>query len=500
MRKSYGLSALVLIAAISLAACGGGGGGGGAVAPPGGGGTGVTLGTLIASPAVPPVLSFPQNIASKDTGTINTFGEFFPGQANVWSLDADFALLDGYDNQFEYALSMNVISGPTASTLFPADQVYSELTFYTPVMVAADGVKTAVVSDGKTIELTPSGMSTAVAPLEGTYSVYLNATSDSHIQQTLNLTSLPTQTQIILSWKDNVSIEPGPVFGYNPSYRVVARDVNGTLLRELYNYTGTNPPSGHSVDIGISYALGGKNIVLSFEFKSMTEPWNRAFAVVDSVSVKDMSGAEYVTNGNFETGDLTGWTANTPSEVQNITSGMRPLEGLNVTRSFYTLPNNLWARWVDVFENTTAGPITRTVTYDTSLGSSGAGIIYYTPGTNSKALTSWDGAAEDRDIGMVFGSGATKVDMGPSASALNSFDGNQYILVTYDITVPANGRVAIVNFIIMDGTDTGQLGVYTAKATEIDTEAAKIMSNFWTDVQYRAGMTQQQIDAIINMH
>jgi hypothetical protein len=38
----------------------------------------------------------------------------------------------------------------------------------------------------------------------------------------------------------------------------------------------------------------------------------------------------------------------------------------------------------------------------------------------------------------------------------------------------------------------------TMKATDIDTEAANIVGNFWTDAQYRRGMTQEQIEAISN--
>ena len=58
---------------------------------------------------------------------------------------------------------------------------------------------------------------------------------------------------------------------------------------------------------------------------------------------------------------------------------------------------------------------------------------------------------------------------------------------------------SIVNFIIMDGTATGNvvpLNDITKKASAIDAAAADILASFWTDTQYRRGMTQQQLDAI----
>jgi hypothetical protein len=66
--------------------------------------------------------------------------------------------------------------------------------------------------------------------------------------------------------------------------------------------------------------------------------------------------------------------------------------------------------------------------------------------------------------------------------------------------VPAGGSVAIVNFIIMSGTDTGltAAGNPAVRATDIDNTAAAIVANFWTDTQYRTGMTPQQEAVIKN--
>jgi hypothetical protein len=199
---------------------------------------------------------------------------------------------------------------------------------------------------------------------------------------------------------------------------------------------------------------------------------------------------------------------NNPVELQNMTSSPETIDGLDVTRSFYTVPNKLWGRWVDVFENQTAAAITATVEYDTNLGSDDCGILYLTPGTGGQALTGWDGTAQetpavpdsssnDRDFGFVFGT-VDSVDF-TTATAIDACDGSDGITHSYTITVEPGQKAAIVNFIIMNGIDTGETATdATALATAIDTEAKAIVAHFWTDGQYRTGMTQEQIDVIVN--
>ncbi|MDA8099749.1 MAG: hypothetical protein M0042_08990 [Nitrospiraceae bacterium] len=485
MKKTAFSFLLVLAAIVSLSACGGGGGGGGTDAGQNTNPPGTTppawQGTLVTSPAATPIASFTQSIPSQDTG--GAFNEIFPGSANVWTMDQDLALIDGFDLQFNYALYLVV-----GTTPFPADQNAAELTYFTPVLGTAEGVKVAAVSNGATLDLAGLGISSAVA---GNYAAFLNATSDSRLQQTLDLTAA-TGT-ITVNWREAVSVDPGGLPGYVPSYRVVLRSTDGAELKELLADPAITAPLNYSKDIS---AYKGQKVVLSFEERSSTSPFGQAYAVIDSVSVTD-GATEYATNGNFETGDMTGWTTNTPAEIQNITSGLRTVEDLAVQRSFYTVPNKLWGRWVDVFRNPTAAAIAKTVTYETWLGSDGAGIIYYAPGTNDRALTSWD-TMGGRDVGLVFGNAKSVTFTSDDGTGTT---GSGIITVAYDITVPAGGSVAIVNFVIMDGVDTGQIAPlddYTKKAADIDTAAAAIVSGFWTDEQYRTGMTQEQVDGVKN--
>jgi hypothetical protein len=426
--------------------------------------------------------AFLQTVTMQDTDT----NEYFPGQPNIWDIDDDFSLNDGGDDQFDGVMYLSVDGND-----FPS-QAYSDLTYFTPAMTIDNGIKVAAVVES----IGPSYNSSEYLAISGTYSAALNGIYDARLSQIVNLSDAVAPANLSWTW-DITLTDRGP----EPYARVVIRSVaDGSLLATLENVTIDD---ANSYNISMD-AYIGQSVIVSFESSSHTE----SARLIDDVSLTDSNSTQYITNGDFETGNLTGWTTNEPEELQNMTSASVTLAGLTVTRSFYTVPDKLWGRWVDVFTNETAAAITTTIAYSHNLGSDSYGILYLTPGTDGQALTGWDASADsgydpdsssnDRDFAFVFGDVNEVVFT--SATGLDAGDGSDDITHNYSITVEPGETVAIVNFVVMNGIDTNMTATdETALATEIDTEVTNILTNFWTDNQYRTGMTQAQIDAIINL-
>lgn len=468
--------AAAALAALILAGCLGGGGGGPSPVVP-----------SEPEPAdAPGVLSFNQSVPAEDGGTSP-----FPGQGNAWDIDGDFSLADGYDDQFDKALRLAVTVGETTE-YFPSDQIYGELTFLTPVFGPADGLSTAAVSDN-TVAF---GYLWGVGPIEGGFSAYLRGTTDSSLGQALDLTrAVPPVT---LAWSHESYLNNGSIDGggipMDPFYfRVMVRTPDGRSLGCVYSVDYPEGPGSFSADLS---AFAGQAVVLSFE---MAAPGHNVVEI-DAVSATDSEGTEFVENGDFETGGLAPWSERPAAEPQNVASGSRYVAGLSVTRSFYTAPRSLWGRWTDVFRNVTASPVTATIAYSTNLGSDGMGIIYLTPGTDGKALSSWDGTGgeyADRDIGLVFGAADSVVFA--SDDGIGNGMGSDAIEISYVVAIPPGESRAIVNFVIMTGKDTGQTAASVDdRAVEVDAEGVSIVSGFRSDARYTRGMTAEQKAGVVN--
>ena len=412
------------------------------------------------------VVSFGQTIAAADGNS-----EQAPGQANFWDLDSNFSIIDGYDDQFDGALNIDVTVDAVTES-FPNDQTEAEVSYYGPLMGSAEGVKGVEVSSGA-------------------QRAYIYGTHENYLQQSIDLTTTTNPT--VLTWSSVLgSNEVYGISGVTHYYRAVLRDGDGNLLANLYeiNESGASGTPG-TADIS---AYTGQVVTLSFEVRR-----HSGYVAIDDVSVTDDVATQFIANGDFATGDLTGWTAREPSTVQNVTSGTRVLNGIEVTRSFYTVPNKTWGRWVDVYTNPTASDIVAKITYNSNLGSDSDGIIYETPNTNGKGLTTWDGDNSDRDVGFAFGSAEEIYFL--SEDGIGNGNGDDDLSWSYNVTIPAGGTVSIVNFIVMNGTDTSDIATdITARATDIDNDVAAIVNGYSSDVQYRHGMTQKQLDTVINMN
>ena len=437
------------------------------------------------------VVSFQQNIPITDTES--AYSGYLGG--NIWDLSPDFSLNDGGDDQFDSALELYVgtltTSPPTWTSLanefdsldYFTSVSFSDLQFYSPNLGTSDGLVAATVTTD------PDWV------FSGTTSALIPPGVDARLKQTIDLTAASGTVQ--LSLNRYYHLDDNFDSGLSSFKVQVLSPTTGDALVTAESVT-SNEDSG-TLTYDISAAAGGP-VVLAIDCQS-------TFYVceIDDVSVKDQAGAgtELVTNGDFETGDLTGWTAELlaaqPSGVANVTP--QTLGDLEVTRAFYTTPTSYWGRWVDSFHNPGASAVTRDVVYYTNLGSDSYGIIYDTPGVTG-AVTEWDGDTGDRDVALVSGSGdKAGAFFYESASALSTDDGSDLVFIRHSITVPAGETVNLVHFIVMTGENTGILDTTTdttARATVADQQAAAIVNGFNSKNEYRDGTTSAQRKGILN--
>jgi hypothetical protein len=386
-------------------------------------------------------------------------GEVFPGQANTWVVDTDFALGEGWGAQYTLGLQLSTgtVTTPVSHASlysewtgaafmpFPADQAETEVTFLSPRFVGTtDGVVTAAASDGFAMGITT---------IAGAYSGFLNGTPDSRLSQAVTFSAGVSYT---ISWTQEAFLWVGNLVGaavapYAPLYQVVLRDPsNDAILQTLFSSTAdvVRSPETHTVSFGVT-----TQALLSFELRGEA----KSYAEIDLVDVNDGTSTNLIVNPGFETGVLDPWVANSGAESQNVQSGSRllaldPLGAVTVavTRTIYSPPNETFARVVDVFENDGLSTVAGSAVYQTFL----AGAVPLAAVDPSGAwVVGWDATGASRDVGHVVGNGAAYV-----AAA------DPYVYVVHDLVVPPHGKVAVVQFVVQLGEAAGGITVANVPA------------------------------------
>jgi hypothetical protein len=256
------------------------------------------------------------------------------GSPNRWDLNRDMSLSDGYDDQFDDALVLSIVSvsgtSTAASGRFPTDTQYAELIFNTPEYGAANGSVGAYFTRTDALSANPSSTDTAA---------WLLPTPDSRLQQTVTFPS--TTGTLNLTWEATASsgLRTGN-FNSEPDYyfRVVLRSNTGTVATLYEESSNTSIGSDGSADVT---SFAGQTLLLSFESRN-----TYGNVRIDNVSL--LNGvSEVINNGTFAANG-TGWRVNTPTLTQNVTSGTRTVANLTVQRSVYVPPTEKWGRWTDV--------------------------------------------------------------------------------------------------------------------------------------------------------
>lgn len=467
-------------------------------------------GGLSSAPPVPPAPSgeaapapVEQGVPSNRQG-LTVFYQYMPvsdgredyasaGSPNSYAVSESFSARSGiYQIGFSGAFQLGIAQG-TSSMAFPASQSYAELTFLTPdEQVPAGAVfGPALVQDPGTAQ----GMSWEQFANTTTIA-WLTSSPDSRLQQVVDMPAAPSGP-LALTWQTifagGLRAHPGYTSGEPRHFRVVLRTPAGDPVSTLFEerdgvVSGTDGYA--AIDLP---AYAGQTLVLSFEARTSNRaPRDEFGAGIDNISLKD-GATELLANGNFESGGA-GWTTTAPATSQNVLSGTRTVAGLEVQRAAYVPATEKWGRWTDTVSNRGSTTITATVTYETELGWRQQAIIQAPVGAPAQALTLWDALGYWRDTGLVFGNASQVTYSAPGAPVhLGS------VRWGFPVTIPPGRSVSIVQFLIQTANATWQTAPdANARAVEAEAIATDIATNFRTDPKYRKGMTQRQLDTILN--
>ncbi len=432
-----------------------------------------TFQLLVTSPGLATRISQSFSISSEPQTIVGDFltysyivatgtpGTIFPPYAQLWDLNTAFMLEDGFSDTWDQAMTLQI-----GGVSYPADQVYANLTFLTPLITAAQGLQAAISSNFENPAI---------------QAAYLPPAAETSLAQTLDLTS--ATGAVTLTWTDQI-FPNAPFMGQPFNYQVVIRsEADGSLLATAFQ---TNGGAGNTMRNFNLTAFAGQRVVLSFEANNFVIHDPGTGIRIDDVAVVDGAAVDFVTNGNFSS-NLDGWSATTAPQSQNVQAESRQVPavtGLDVVRTAYSRPDQIWIRYCDDFTNNTGAPITTTLNYRSNLGSDGGGRNRVVPGTSNEAVSSSD-TSTDSDCGFVFGTGATLI--GFSLTTEN---------IDWDIpvTVQPGQTVTVITFALQNGVNSGG-----ANPTAIEAETVNIVTNFRSDETLQEGLTGAQLQQCVNL-
>jgi hypothetical protein len=419
-----------------------------------------------------------------------------PGTRNSWDLDADFALGDGGDDQFDRAMQLLVgvpATPPTADSLpidfpnllpFPSDQALGELAWTTPLVARGEAQLASLVASanvllGKEVVLAGSW----AAPAAG------GAVVGTRLSLAVDLTGAATPLR--LGWTHHGLLLDGTISGAATAWRVVVRDTASG--NELEVWTGNVVADGPVAPVDVS-AMAGKQVSVVFELRGSP----RSFMAVDQVSLT-AAGNELLANGGFDGATLAPWTVTGPDQPCQVVSGKRPVGGLVLERRVFARPERRWARFVDRFTNLGTSTVTTEASYLHELGALSDAVVQSSGG--GKAFSSWDASGVSparRDLAVVYGTSRLPAAW-RGATGLAAGDGSPLAWTRFPLSVPPGQTRVIVQFVVLTEFRTGDTAASAATRSALaDQEAAAIVGGFWSDPAYREAMSPEDQGVLVN--
>jgi hypothetical protein len=245
---------------------------------------------------------------------------------------------------------------------------------------------------------------------------------------------------------------------------------------------------GISVDVS---ALVGATVTVRFELDNVV-------GVLDGFVGANLTDGFPIENSRFSSG-FDDWTVNIVTaavRAPNLTSSV-DFDGLTITRSIFAVPTTQWLRYVDTFTNTGVDPIVVPITYESDLGSDGDGVVYPRGG----ALVSWDLSGGDRDLALVYGNGFD-FDFETAADFVgnDAEEASDFITAQRTLTINPGQTQTVVTFVFLGVGSTANTAIdENDQSVEVNALVDDVSLNFFNDGLYRTGMTQVQIDTIVNL-